>query len=451
MVTRARTPRRKKPSSSASKGGQAKARRDENVKDLFEIGDWARNDITMERVGKSVRVYSFVKDGLSRGERADDRISHVASGNTVRAILHDHLYEEKKGGASAGVFPVGIDVIPPFSVIEVVLAAGNTKSYDEGFAVNIARVRPCSFSLYSMMGPLGLGLLPSTYEAGTVEAEAALQLSPGLGKMLEAKNIGFFARIAQGSYVTKYSEDTFRLVGPKEDPHDPLSRHLDVVEGGGVFAITIAKRDVLRFTNAVIGGDEEAALVYAQCLLDLAAAAGALSCYVTHNEYLMRKDPNGIPYSGVPLIDSNKLLECVSLPMMLVGGTDKPRFELPFSVVNMESPFLQVHCACVDNNSSGEDLGSLPCPDLVFASENAPVRYAYPLSLGDATDSEFMRILFVPKAFTGTCGSAAASGGGAGAGLSSSGGGLERQDYRLLKRARKDAGGAVAAPPPVGA
>ena len=35
-------------------GKNAKPSRDENTKDLFENGEWARNDITTERVGSSV-------------------------------------------------------------------------------------------------------------------------------------------------------------------------------------------------------------------------------------------------------------------------------------------------------------------------------------------------------------------------------------------------------------
>jgi hypothetical protein len=105
----------------------------------------------------------------------------------------------------------------------------------------------------------------------------------------------------------------------------------------------------------------------------------------------------------------------------LIERQPRARFPLPFPMVNMDRPFVTVDCACVDNNSGGEDASPLPCPDLVLASENAPVRCAYPLSFGDATDDEFMRLLFVPKA---TRSSAAA------------GGVLERNDYRNRKKAR---------------
>jgi hypothetical protein len=123
---------------------------------------------------------------------------------------------------------------------------------------------------------------------------------------------------------------------------------------------------------------------------------------------------------GAPLIDTNKLLETVSLPVLLEKGSS--RFPLRFPVVNMDAPFLAVDCARV-LRAAEQDAPSLPCPDLVLASEDHAPAMAYTLSLGDATDDEFMRILFMPKSSRshGTAPAAA---------------GLERQDYRALKRAR---------------
>ncbi len=403
---------------------------DDTAKYLTEVGEWARDDVTMDRVGKSVLLYSFVKDGQNRGERADDKISHVESGQTFNVMLHHFMFENKpskSGEGARNVFPVGIDVIPAFSVVEVAVNPANTGGYDEGWGINVTRIRPCAFSLYSMFSPVGLELLPKTYEAGVAHGEAAVQLSPGLKRVVDTKNIGFFSKVTQGSYLVKFGpEDGYRLVGPKVDPSDPMSRHLDVMDGG-VFAVDISKRDLLHFTNAS-EEEEEDCLVYAQCLVDLASSAGALTCYVVHNEYLLRKDPNRSPYTGVPLIDSNKLLECVQIPPASSDEEQQTRFSLGFSVVNMDHPFLDIGLGYVDNNSAGEEVAALPCEDFVLASENARVRCAYPFSLGDSLESEIMRMLFVPKSVIGGFG-------GAGKGVGG-GSGLERMDYRLLKKRR---------------
>ena len=419
-------------------GGKAaaKAVRDDNTKPLTEFGEWARDDVTMDRVGKSVLLYSFLKDGNNRGERVDDKISHVEAGRTIKIFLNAYMYEEKSsksGGASKGspvdrsVFPADLDEIPAFSVIEVAVNPANAGGYESGWGLNVARIRPCRFSLYSMMSPLGLHLLPQTHAQSIAGAEAALEISPGLRQVLETKNTGFFGRVATGSYLIEHGDECFRLVGPKATPGDPLSRHLDVMDGG-VFAIDISKRDLLCFTNTA-EEEEEDGLNRARFLVELASSAGALMCYVVHNEYLLRKDPNRSPFVGVPLVDSNKLLECVpsDLGQPDADGNVRTRFPLPFAVVNMDAPYMDVDLACVDNNSGGEDVAELPCKDLVLASENARVRCAYPLSFGDAVEADFMRILFVPKA-----------GGRGGSSGSGSVGGVarERVDYRLLKKRR---------------
>ena len=277
--------------------------------------------------------------------------------------------------------------------------------------LQVARIRPCEFSLYSMMGALGLGLLPSSYEESVQISEGFQQANQSLRKILEDKNTGFFGSATRGSYLVRYNED-FRLVGPKENYQDPQSRHANAMEGG-VFALDVRKDDLLRFTNAV-EEDDEHALVYAQFVVELAAAAGALRCYVSYNEYLLRNDPNRSPFTGVPLVDTQQLLDFVKTEAMT--GQSGQRFPLPFGFSNLDDPFLTVE-------SGSPTEGDRPCEDMVLASENAPSGggRTYQLTLGDKTDDCIMRLQFVPK--TG-------AGGGKGVG--------GRQDYRLLKRRKID-------------
>lgn len=74
-----------------SSGKNTKPGRDENAKELFENGEWARNDITTERVGSSVLMYSFLKDGQAKGDRVDTSVSTIASGQTFRVRLQDFM------------------------------------------------------------------------------------------------------------------------------------------------------------------------------------------------------------------------------------------------------------------------------------------------------------------------------------------------------------------------
>lgn len=188
---------RKKPAKNA------KTVKDESAKELFENGEWARNDVTMERVGQSVLMYSFVKDGQARGERLDASVSTVAAGQTYRVRLQEFMYEDKKGGSN-NVFPTDAGgAIPAFSVVELMLNPANQGGFEQGYGLVIARVRPCEFTLYSMQNPLGLGLLPGTYEAGVAKGEAWAAANPGLKRVLEDKNLGFFGRVTPGSYLVK--------------------------------------------------------------------------------------------------------------------------------------------------------------------------------------------------------------------------------------------------------
>jgi hypothetical protein len=45
----------------------------------------------MERVGQSVLMYSFVKEGQARGERVDSCVSTIAAGQTFRVRLQDFM------------------------------------------------------------------------------------------------------------------------------------------------------------------------------------------------------------------------------------------------------------------------------------------------------------------------------------------------------------------------
>jgi hypothetical protein len=317
------------------------------------------------------------------------------------------MFEEKKN--MSNVFPSDIDVIPAFTVVEVMINPSNTKQFEEGWALGISRIRPCEFSLYSMQTPLGLGLLPSTYEDSVRQAEAHVQSNPGLRKLLEDKNTGFFGKITKGSYLIPYNGD-YRLVGPKEDPKDQQSRHRNVMDGG-VFAIDVRKEDLLRFSNSG-EPEEEDGLVYAQFVLEFAAAAGALDFYVTYNEYLLRTDPNRSPFTGAPLIDSNRLLEFISVDAL------GQRIPLPFDFFPMEQPYLTL--TPIPEEPVVAEAGvspRRPHEDFVLTSENgADGLQAYMISLSDATEEDIMRILFVPKRVAG------------------SGSQFGRQDYRMLKR-----------------
>ena len=110
-------------------------------------------------------------------------------------------FEDKKGGSN--VFPTDVDAIPAFSVVEIMINPANQGGFDQGYGMQLVRVRVCEFSLYSMHHPLGLGLLPNTYDASAAKGEAWAETNAGLKRVLETKNTGFFGRITKGSFIVK--------------------------------------------------------------------------------------------------------------------------------------------------------------------------------------------------------------------------------------------------------
>jgi len=125
--------------------------------------------------GQGVKVYTFEKEGHSnKGERQEEFVV-VRSGVTFRVGLKDFMYESKKT-ESQQVFPPDLEEIPAFSVVEVMIAPSNTGGFKEGYGFHVSRIRPCNFTLYSLQNPLGLSLLPGTYEDSVVRGERDAQV-----------------------------------------------------------------------------------------------------------------------------------------------------------------------------------------------------------------------------------------------------------------------------------
>ncbi len=80
----------------------------------------------------------------------------------------------------------------------------------EGWGLKIAKIAPCPFSLHSYLHPLGLSLLPPTIDQATTASEETARESSSIRNMVETKNVSFFARVAEGSYVVQTEPGWFR-------------------------------------------------------------------------------------------------------------------------------------------------------------------------------------------------------------------------------------------------
>lgn len=147
------------------------------------------------------------------------------------------------------------------------LSTGTTDSSSKGFGLSLASIRPLQHSLYSYLHPLGLALLPSTFDEATDLARQLAEKGAPIQAMIETGCVSFVAKVNKKAHLTPIAPGMYRL-SAGEDAAVESVHELDVRE-----------EDLLRYTNA---GDD---LGYALFLCDMAAAAGALIVFVVRDPY----------------------------------------------------------------------------------------------------------------------------------------------------------------------
>lgn len=71
-------------------------------------------------------MYSFLREGtFDKGPRDDEANSLLSIGQTIHFKIHDFMYEERGKGES--LFPKSLQVIPEYSMVEVVVNPGDLK------------------------------------------------------------------------------------------------------------------------------------------------------------------------------------------------------------------------------------------------------------------------------------------------------------------------------------
>jgi hypothetical protein len=238
--------------------------------------------------------------------------------------------------------------------------AGTTESADKNFGLSIARIRPLAHSLYSYLTPVGLPMLPGTFDAAMDLARQVAERGESIQAMIETQCVSFFAPVDPKAHLTPIGPLMFRL-SAGEAP---------AVES--VHEVDVREEDLLRFTNA---GDN---VGYAVFLCDMAASAGALSVLVIRDPYFQKGDPAFGEYRALPLINTERLLAFVDTKAV-PGSDDEVQFDLPFALESLEDAYAVVSTAPVLT------VGAPPaCPDLVLHSEEVQSSKAYPIIIGDS-------------------------------------------------------------------
>ena len=252
----------------------AKAERAPDTRPLFEVCDVAERN--GQRAIAALQVYSFRRDGKAdKGPRVDEQTAEIRVGMTIRFKVQSFMYE-KKGGRDEqaprdDTFPPELDVIPEFSLVEVTVLPGTTESADKSFGLSIGKIRMLSHSLYSYLTPVGLPLLPSSFDAAMELAKQTAERGESIQAMIETQCVSFYGQVDPKAHLTPIGSVMFRL----------SAGDAPVVES--VHELDVREEDLLRFTNA---GEN---VGYAIFLCDLAASAGALSVLVIRDPYYQVK------------------------------------------------------------------------------------------------------------------------------------------------------------------
>ena len=158
-------------------------------------------------------------------------------------------------------------LVSPASVCANTCRAGTTDSASKGFGLSLSTIRPLEHTLHSYLHPLGLALLPPTFDASVGLATGLVGRGAPIQAMIEPTCVSFFAAVNPKSHLTTLTEQFYRLTCP-DGP---------AVES--VHEVDVRTEDLLRYTNA---GDD---IGFAILLTDLAASAGALSVFVVRDPY----------------------------------------------------------------------------------------------------------------------------------------------------------------------
>jgi hypothetical protein len=341
----------------------------EGTKKLFEEGQSLC--VQHERIYTSCKVYSFPREGKAdKGPRVDESCTIIELGQTLHFMLFDFMYEKKSKGEN--VFDDSTGDIDPFSIVELVVSPATMEQYEKGYALTINSVRKLPFTLHSYMSPINKQALATTYDAlhekmcGMKEKE-----SMGLRMQLDSTNMGFLCKINKNAFIADHTvEDMFKLVCE------------DGAVTAGVLSLDVCKKDLLFFTNA---GEDE---MYARLLLEIASAADCLYFWVYRNEYYTRGDKDLTEFRGVPLVDTDMLLDFVDVN--LSGEETCTKLTLPFDMPNFEGASLLINHTPerVDGNDS------ITAPDFVLCSGNTAVDRAYRLWIGNESKPMMMSLLF---------------------------------------------------------
>ena len=210
----------KKPSKNA------KYVRPSEAKDLFEVTEADPSGNILR-----IKVSSFDKAASTnladKGNINSEYSGEFAVGTVLQFHLNEYTYEKKQGGA--GTLPADVDVLPAYTLAQLVVAPTATPPDDKprGYGMKMAELRPLEFSLHSYMHPTGLAHLPSTLDKSSELVYSLLSKQSSIEKLINATCAGFFGGTSGNAYIAEKDEEWMRLTCP-EGPVMESLQEMDV-------------------------------------------------------------------------------------------------------------------------------------------------------------------------------------------------------------------------------
>lgn len=264
---------------------------------------------------QALRLYSFLKASMAKGDRVDDVFVDVEPGNVFKIFMDVNKFKQMTAVSDAAQHllprppPGGAPVLPPYSLLEMAVSAKNHENASEKFSmVNIQTLRPVAgASLYTVQ-PL-LQQLPGSVDAALAAARERVSAFPYMERDLERELVSFFvpccAADAAAEEVDVGGAAFVRVTG-----FAPPGAEADAAADA---AVDLPAAEVLRLTNS-------AELGHALNLLTVAFALEAVALVVVRDSFWERG--GGSALRGAALVRADRLFAraLAARPWEAAGG-----------------------------------------------------------------------------------------------------------------------------------
>jgi hypothetical protein len=247
--------------------------------------------------GKDLRLYSFKKASMAKGDRCDDISYTISPGDTFNIFMNGTKYKDMRRMPEPNehMLPMADEgtVIPAYSLLEVTLSSKNSDAaLGKNSCMNILKVRrlPDDVSMHSVV-PI-LSRFPSTLNDALLQSSEKAMKFPCVSADLVKDKVAFFRETLNPCMMCENVD--LGDAGP-----GVRFTHWSLEPTENINAVDIPSDVLLRACNAN-------KVEHAVALLQIAVAMEAVSLVITHNPYDARGGGSGL--RGMPFVNVSKLV-----------------------------------------------------------------------------------------------------------------------------------------------